>query len=519
MANLAAAGTATEIRENARQDRPRRRSLRWLAHWRWIAGALLLACLALVAALAKQRWMDILVSAITGAAVVAVVMDRHARRVREQLARTRDDTDRAAMLDLGSAARASHSLDDFLNHIAQGLAAMTGACPVSILLREPASGRFYCRYRFPTISVGLNSEPIWLEQDAFTVRRLRSLSTPLALDPADYSSWVEALPGEARLRRRFECDVLTALESRLLVQVVSQGDLNAIVSIGPGAALDAAMKREMVAIANQVSLAIENSYLVRRVAEGERLRREVEMAAEVQRKLLPGAAPDFDRLQIATFFQPARDVGGDYFDFFPVDHNRLGICVADVAGKGLAAALLMSTVKALLRSHAASEMRGSQSVAEVVSAVNRLLCQFTDAPRYTTLFYAEFDDRNHELRYVNAGHNPPHVLCAGGPKPLTTGGPVLGLFPDARFEEGAVVLGAGEALVACTDGVLEACNPAGLEFGEHNVLRAMRSQTTSADTMLNSALRELRAWSDGLPFDDDATLLVARVNGPLPIHA
>ncbi|MGH9523070.1 MAG: GAF domain-containing protein, partial [Terriglobales bacterium] len=282
---MAAATTATGIPDIARQDRPRRRSLGWIAHWRPIGGALLLASLVLVAVLAKQRWIDIMVAAVGGAAVVAFAMDRHARSVRAHLARDRDDTDRAAMLDLGSAARASHSLDDFLNFIAQGLAAMTGASPIAILLREPASGRFYCRYRYPTLAVGLNSEPIWLEQDAFSVRRLRSLSMPLALDPADYPSWVEALPGEARLRRRFECDVLSALESRLLVQVVSQGELNAIVSIGPGAPFDAAMKREMVAMANQVSLAIENSFLVRRVAEGERLRREVEMAAEVQRKL------------------------------------------------------------------------------------------------------------------------------------------------------------------------------------------------------------------------------------------
>jgi serine phosphatase RsbU (regulator of sigma subunit) len=86
------------------------------------------------------------------------------------------------------------------------------------------------------------------------------------------------------------------------------------------------------------------------------------------------------------------------------------------------------------------------------------------------------------------------------------------LFPDASFEQGAVRLAPGEALVACTDGILEACNPDGVEFGEHNVLTAARSQTGSADTMLNAALRALRSWSDGLPFEDDATLLVARLN-------
>lgn len=511
-----AVATATGLTQVGRQDRPRRRHIALLAHWRVVTLVLALAALLAVAIVAKRRWIDALAAAAFSAVATAAAMNIHARRVRDSLAEATEEPEEISVLDLGGAARASRSLDEFLNNIAKGMAAMTRASSVSILLRDPVSGRFYCRYRYPTLPAGLNSEPIWLDKNAFTVRRLASLSKPLALDPADFPSWVDALGGDSRMRRRFECDVLTALESRLLVQVVSQDELTGIVSVGPGpiTQYDAATKRMIAALASQVSLAIENSYLVKRVAEGERLRREIEMAAEVQRKLLPNEAPNFERLQIATFFQPARDVAGDYFDFFPIDATRIGICVADVAGKGLSAALLMSTVKALLRSHATSDGRGTQDIAAVVASVNRMLCQFTDAPRYTTMFYAEFDAASHELRYVNAGHNPPHVVGRNGSLPLTLGGPVLGLFPDASFEQGAVNVAPGEALVACTDGVLEACNPAGLEFGEHNVLTAARSNTASADTMLNSALRALRSWSDGLPFDDDATLLVARVKEP-----
>ena len=172
----------------------------------------------------------------------------------------------------------------------------------------------------------------------------------------------------------------------------------------------------------------------------------------------------------------------------------------------------MSTVKALLRSYAVSTTRGDLNVAGVIASVNRLLCQFTDAPRYTTLFYAEFDDRTRELTYVNGGHNPPHVVRAGQSMPLDIGGPVLGLFPDANFDEDTVMLAENDALVAYTDGVLEACNPDGLEFGEHNILSAVRSQSRTSDAMLNAALRALRSWCDGLPFEDDATLLIARVS-------
>jgi len=495
------------------QDRPRRRTLGFLRHWRLAVAATALVALLLAAALSHRRWLDLLAAAVTGAVAVSTTMRVRARRVQERVALTKDENDGTAMLDLGGAARASTSLEGFLDNVAMRMATATKASSVSILLRDGVTGRFYCRFRYPTLSAGLNSEPIWLDKDAFVVRRLRSLSMPLALDPGDFPAWVESLTGESRLRRKFECDVLTALETRLLVQVFAQDELTAMVSIGPSPMneYDAAVKRMMMALANQVSLAIENSSLVKRVADGERLRREIEMAADVQRKLLPGEAPNFEHLEIATFFQPAHDVAGDYFDFFRVDEHRIGICVADVAGKGIAAALLMSTVKALLRSHACGDMRGSQCTAAVIAAVNRLLCQFSEAPRYTTLFYAEFDERTRELTYVNGGHNPPYVVRAGHSMALDVGGTVLGLFPDAIFEEDTVMMAEDDALVAYTDGVLEARNPAGLEFGEHNILSAVRSHTRSADSMLNGALRLLRMWSDGIPFDDDATLLVARV--------
>lgn len=474
---------------------------------------LALAALLVSAALAHKRWLDVLAAAVTGAVAVGTAMTLQARRQQERVALTKDETDGTAMLDLGGAARASRSLDDFLNNVAMKMATATKASSVSILLRDGVTGRFYCRHRYPTLSAGLNSEPIWLDKDAFVVRRLRSLSMPLALDPADFPAWVESLGGESRMRRKFECDVLTALETRLLVQVFAQDELTAMVSVGPSAVdeFDTAVKRMMMALATQVSLAIENSSLVKRVADGERLRREIEMAADVQKKLLPCEAPNFHGLEIATFFQPAHDVAGDYFDFFRIDEDRLGLCVADVAGKGISAALLMSTVKALLRSHATGERRGSETVATVIAAVNRLLCQFSDAPRYTTLFYAEYDTKKRELTYVNGGHNPPHLVRAGQSIPLDVGGTVLGLFPEAIYAEDTVLMAEDDTLVAYTDGVLEARNPAGLEFGEHNILSAIKGYSRNADSMLNGALRSLRMWCDGMPFDDDATLLVARV--------
>src|SRR4051812_43134546 len=254
------------------QDRPRRRSLRFLAYWRPASVVLGLVALMVSAVWSHRRSLDVLAASAVAAVAVAVGMNVRARRVQERVAKTKDESDGTAMLDLGGAARASRSLDDFLNNVAMKMATTTKASSVSILLRDGVTGRFYCRYRYPTLSAGLNSEPIWLDKTAFVVRRLRSLSMPLEIDPADFASWVESLNGESRLRRKFECDVLTALETRLLVQVFAQDELTAMVSIGPSpmTEYDPAVKRMMMALANQVSLAIENSSLVKRVADGER---------------------------------------------------------------------------------------------------------------------------------------------------------------------------------------------------------------------------------------------------------
>lgn len=495
------------------QDRRRRRSLPALPHWRKAFAVLLIVSLIAIAAVTRSHGFEVVAIALFGATAAVWAMTARAKREQARAAMAQEDTGaHSAIIDLGSAARASKSLDDFLTNVAMRVAATAHAASACILLHDTVTGKYVCRHRYPGLAVGLNSEPLWLDKDAFVVRRLRSLSMPMSVDPADFTSWVEALQGPARMRRQHECAVLHAMDSRLLVQVWSQDELVAVVSVGPGAeAFGTKMKRAMMALASQVSLAIENSYLVKRVADGERLRREIELAAEVQRKLLPEVAPRFARLEVAASCQPARDVAGDYFDYFAIDENRLGICIADVAGKGISAALLMSTVKALLRSHAGVESRGTQSTAAVIGACNRLLCEFTDAPRYATLFYAEFDSRDRALKYVNAGHNPPYVVRAGQAMPLEIGGPVMGLFADAAFEEGTVGLLEDDVLVAFTDGVLEAVNPAGVEFGAHNIISSVKTHVRSAEAMVAGALRTLHQWCDGTAIEDDATLLIARV--------
>ena len=207
-----------------------------------------------------------------------------------------------------------------------------------------------------------------------------------------------------------ENKTLSAVCSTLLIPIASNGRLHGLMSLGqrlselPYVEDD---KRLLLVVANQIATFIENMKLISSMAEEERIAREFKMAAEVQRHLFPADGLEDDALEIYGTCLPALGVGGDYYDYFEIDHRRTGIAIADVAGKGIAAALLMSTVQASLHCQLSSEDR---SLADVVSSMNRLLQRSTGDGGYATFFLAEFDKATRGLTYVNAGHNPPMLV-------------------------------------------------------------------------------------------------------------
>jgi len=159
--------------------------------------------------------------------------------------------------------------------------------------------------------------------------------------------------------------------------------------------------------AEQLTLMIENARLTHRVVEQEKLRRDLALAAEVQKRLLPGQPPEFSGGVLAALSLPARSVGGDYYDFLDLGDQRIGIALADIAGKGIAAALIMAVVQASLRIVAAE---GETSLPDLAAKMNGFLHRSTGSNSYATFFYAQLDEHSRKLRYVNAGHNPPYLL-------------------------------------------------------------------------------------------------------------
>jgi sigma-B regulation protein RsbU (phosphoserine phosphatase) len=236
---------------------------------------------------------------------------------------------------------------------------------------------------------------------------------------------------------------------------------------------------------------------------------EIAEARAIQEGFLPKEIAQFAGYEISSAWQSARVVGGDYFDVLPFDGESCGLCIADVAGKGLPAALLMSNLQAAVRGLASPSLAPE----DLCSRLNALLCRNMASDRFVTLFYAHLDGAERRLRYVSAGHNPPFVLHADGSHDrLREGGLVLGVFTNQAFKSDAIRLRTGDRLVLFTDGVTEACNSADEEFGEDRLLQVLQeNRSRSATEIQKQILQAVTEFSRGA-WRDDATLLVVAVN-------
>ena len=237
-----------------------------------------------------------------------------------------------------------------------------------------------------------------------------------------------------------------------------------------------------------------------------RQQREFEDARLIQRGLLPTAVPQVPGVQVAVAWQPANGVGGDCFDALTFANGAVGLTIADVAGKGVPAALLMSNLQAAVRAFA----QEGTAPGSVCTSVNRLLCRNMASGRFVTFCYVRIDTASRRLTYANAGHNPPLLIRASGAvDQLAPSGTVLGVFAESTYEQGDFAIGAGDRLVLYTDGITEGRNAAGDEFGEDRLAEtAARHRDLAAEEMLAGILRDVEDFNGG-KYEDDATLIVA----------
>ena len=240
-----------------------------------------------------------------------------------------------------------------------------------------------------------------------------------------------------------------------------------------------------------------------------RLAEELRLASHVQRSLLPPPL-HHPKVDLAAEFIPMREIGGDYYDLVPLEPSRLAFAIGDVMGKGVPAALLAANLKTCLRAHL---HEGGLEPEELIGRVNRLFWDVTPKGLFASLFFGIFDFDVGRLDYVNAGHDHPfRVRMDGAVDRLESGGTVLGLLENARYERGRIELTRQDLLVFYSDGITDRANPAGELFGLERLQdAATRGRHDGARLALYSLLGEVQGWSGGAPAEDDMTLIVARV--------
>ena len=301
------------------------------------------------------------------------------------------------------------------------------------------------------------------------------------------------------------------IHSLLCVPMKLKGRLIGVVNVfnkTGGVGFSAGDQRLLSIIASQSAQILENARLMEQRKALELLEEELRLAREIQKKLLPKESPHVPGYDVVGVSEPAKRVGGDYFDFLDFGDGRLGLCLADVSGKGITAAMLLSNVQATIR----SQGRLAPDAGACVSQSNDMLYASTDSDKFVTMFYAVLDTEAHRLEYCNAGHNPPIMLGgSGGPVLLETGGPVLGVMEGFPYERGEVEFMPGQTLLVYSDGFSEAMNPRLDEFGD---ARLRSSAETHAGLppreLLDALLAEGSEFCGDAAQGDDMTIMAVK---------
>ncbi len=264
----------------------------------------------------------------------------------------------------------------------------------------------------------------------------------------------------------------------------------------------------LTTLASVAAIRVQNARLMEQQMERVRLERELQVASEIQQRFQPASAPIVAGYELQGISFPCYEIGGDYYDFIQREDGRLIVALGDVSGKGPSAALLMSSLHAAVHAHSDTH----NSLAKTIGAVNRYLVDSTPANRFVTLFYATLDPKSGSLAFLNAGHNPPLIVHAGGTmEQLAAGGLPLGIMANADFREGQTRLHPGDVLVIYSDGVSEAVNPKGEEFGPTRLYETVaRNLDASAAGIRDRIESALTKFCQGTPAADDITLVICK---------
>ena len=356
-----------------------------------------------------------------------------------------------------------------------------------------AQGQYCCNRGDQTICVDPQTE--WIQL-------LQTIKRPLGFDELS-----------RRIGDEQSLEALRRLNTFILVPFIHREHLIGLLCVGEKITKMRFSAEDMMVLsvlANQTAIAIENSRLYQEALEKQRIQEELNVAREIQGHLLPKQGIMDDQFELVGYNLPSKEVGGDYFDFIPLDQNKIGIAIGDISGKGVPAALLMSNLQAVLRISAI----GHQSSCDVTRQVNRQITATTSLEKYATFFYGILDPGSMVLEYTNAGHNYPILWHQNNShKLLKEGGLIVGVKSEVNYQSEKIQLLSGDTLVFYTDGVTEARHLAtDEEYGENRLLKILRTiNDHSAQSILDGILSSISEFTKGCLQSDDLTLMVLKV--------
>jgi len=344
-------------------------------------------------------------------------------------------------------------------------------------------------------------ERIIIDREDLFLGGVNQLNSPVTMDRlGDYRSG-STLAGEMERRR-----------AQLIMPLKDADHLLGFLTLthkGSGFRYNAEDISMLGIISNQLVTALTNARLYADSLEKQRLDEEMAMARQIQLELLPKSPPVGNNYRICTYSMPSRIVGGDFYDFIIMEKGRFGLVIADVAGKGLPASLLVAQIQATLH----SEVGDGKDISKVLYNLNRYVAESTSSEKYATLFYGEFNPESCEFNYSNAGHNHPILIRADGShRFLSEGGTIIGAFSGMQFEKKIIKLEPDDLLIFYTDGLSEAMNENDEEYGENRIKQiVIEKHDCNAEEILQAILQDMKKFDKSEPPRDDTTIIILKV--------
>lgn len=422
----------------------------------------------------------------------------------------------AVMLQVAQAVVSQNQLQDILDTIVHLLPILVGIDAAIICLWDPVHELFHAAQAY----AGSHELQQNLRGCDYTPSQFRLLERIRRTDNAHYSKISKELPApagwfeaETMPIELIKADTLSRNEEWLLGFPLSvKGEMLGVLLAKEAGVAGMIQERRLeivTGIAQQVALAIQNERLKDEMVARGRLERELQVARQIQQAFLPGQLPAWQGWEMAVRWQPARQVGGDFYDIFRLGRDRLGLAIADVSDKGLPAAMYMTVTRTLIRAYAQS----SRSAAAVLERANNPLVAETPYSMFVTAIYALLWPESGQLLYANAGHNRPLLLRAsdGSVEQLPKGGMALGVIERTPFEDHILTLLPGDCLLLYTDGATESFSPTNEAFGEERLINILlQCRNFTAENVLSTIEAQLADFREGAPPSDDISLLAIR---------